>query len=124
MASLLLAVALVGCGTATSGPGSAATGTVAGRVLAAPGCAAEQANSPPCPEIRVAGAQVRAVRGGTVIAAVRSRRGGKFQLRLDAGTYILTAVNAGGYRSTAHAVITVRPGQRVTVTLTVDSGIR
>jgi hypothetical protein len=122
LASLLFAIALAGCGTATSPAVPASSGTVTGRVLAAPGCPVERASSP-CPDIPVAGAQVRALRGGTVVAATRARRGGAFQLRLGAGTYILTAVNAGGYRSTAHAVITVRPGQRVTVNLTVDSGI-
>jgi hypothetical protein len=92
-------------------------------VVAAPGCPVERANSP-CPAIPVAGASVRALRGGAVVAAVRARRGGMFQLRLGAGRYILTAVNAGGYRSTARTVITVRPGERVRVNLTVDSRIR
>lgn len=123
LACLLLAVLLAGCGTATSPPTRVGSGTVTGRVLAAPGCPVERASSP-CPDIPVAGAQVSALRGGKVVAAIRSRRGGAFQFRLDAGTYILTAVNAGGYRSTARAVITVRPGRRVSVTLTVDSGIR
>jgi carboxypeptidase family protein len=123
LAWLLVAVALAGCGGATSPAARAGSGTVTGRVLAAPGCPVERASSP-CPGIPVAGAQVRALRGGAVVAAVRSRHGGTFRFRLGAGTYIVTAVNAGGYRSTARAVITVRPGQRVTVTLTVDSGIR
>jgi hypothetical protein len=92
-------------------------------VLAAPGCPVERANSP-CPAIPVAGAWVRALREGAVVAAFRSSRGGTFQLRLGAGRYILTAVNVGGYRSTARAVITVRSAQRVRVNLTVDSGIR
>lgn len=120
---LLLAVVLAGCGTAASPPGQAGQGTVTGRVLAAPACPVERADSP-CPDLPVAGARVSALRGGKVIAATRSRRDGAFRLRLDAGTYILTAVNTGGYRSTARAVITVRPGRRVAVTLTVDSGIR
>ena len=123
LAGLLLAVALAACGTATSLPGPAGSGTVTGRVLAAPGCPVERVSSP-CPDIPVAGAQVRALRGGQVVAAVRSGRGGAFQFRLGAGTYILTGVNSGGYRSTARAVITVRPGQQVRVNLTVDSGIR
>ncbi len=96
---------------------------VTGRVLAAPGCPVERANSP-CPAIPVTGARVRALRRGKVVAAVRSRRGGAFQFRLAAGTYTLTAVNAGGYRSTARAVINVRRGRRMSVTLTLDSGIR
>jgi hypothetical protein len=120
---LLLAVILAGCGTAASPPVPASSGTVIGRVLAVPGCPVERANSP-CPGIPVRGARVRALRGGKVVAAVRSRSGGAFQFRLGAGTYTLTAVNAGGYPSAARAVITVRPGARVSVTLTVDSGIR
>lgn len=96
---------------------------VTGRVLAAPGCPVERANSP-CPDIPVVGAQIRALRGGKVVAVARSRRGGVFQLALGAGTYILIAVNAGSYQSTARALITVRPGQRMRVTLTLDSGIR
>ncbi len=94
LACLLLAVSLAGCGTATSPAARAGSGTVTGRVLAAPGCPVERASSP-CPDIPVAGAQVRALRGGKVVAAIRSRRGGAFQLRLDAGTYILTAADSG-----------------------------
>ncbi len=123
LAGLLLTVALAGCGTAASPAVPASSGTVTGRVLAAPGCPVERANSP-CPAIPVIGARVRALRGGQVVAAVRSRRGGTFQFRLGVGTYTLTAVNAGGYKSAARAVITVRRGRRVSVTLTVDSGIR
>jgi len=122
-ASLLLAAALAGCGTTASQAVPASSGTVTGRVLAAPGCPVERANSP-CPDIPVTGARLRALRGGAVVAATRSRRGGWFWFRLAAGTYMLTAVNAGGYRSTARALITIRPGRRVSVTLTVDSGIR
>jgi len=123
LAGLFLAVALAGCGTAASPAVPASSGMVTGRVLAAPGCPVERANSP-CPAIPVTGARVRALRRGKVVAAVRSRRGGAFQFRLAAGTYTLTAVNAGGYRSTARAVINVRRGRRMSVTLTLDSGIR
>jgi Carboxypeptidase regulatory-like domain len=122
LASLLLAAALAGCGTAAS-PVAPASATVSGRVLAAPGCPVERADSP-CPGIPVAGALVRAFRGGKVAAAARSGPGGAFRLRLAPGTYVLTAVTAGGYRPTARAVVIIRPGQRLRVTLTVDSGIR
>lgn len=123
LAILLLAVALTGCGPAASPALRASSGTVTGRVLTAPGCPVERANSP-CPPIPVAGARVRALRGGRVIAAVRSRAGGAFVLRLRAGTYTLAAAKSGGYPATARALVTVRRGRRVSVTLTVDSGIR
>ncbi len=94
-----------------------------GQVLAVPGCPVERANSP-CPPIPVTGASVRALRGGRVVASVRTRLGGAFQLRLRTGTYTLTGANSGGYPSTARALVAVRPGRRVSVTLTVDSRIR
>lgn len=59
-----------------------------------------------------------------MVASVRSGAGGDFQLRLQAGSYTLIAKRRGGYPSTARALITVRSGRRVSVTLTVDSGIR
>lgn len=123
LAYLFIAVSLAGCGAATSAAARPGSAMVAGRVLAVPGCPVERANSP-CPAIPVTGARIRALRGGHVIAATRSSRGGAFQLRLDPGKYVLIAVNAGGYRSTARAIITIRPGQHLKVTLTVDSGIR
>lgn len=83
----------------------------------------ERANSP-CPPIPVTGARVRALRGGRVVAAVQSRVGGVFTLRLHAGSYVLSVVNSGGYPSTARALVTVGPGHTVSVRLTVDSGIR
>jgi Carboxypeptidase regulatory-like domain len=121
---LLLAAALSGCGSAAA-PAllDGGSGTVGGRVLAAPGCPVERMNSP-CPSVPVSGASVRALRGGRVVATVRSGSAGAFLLRLRAGTYALTAANSGGYPSTARALVTVGPGHQVSVTLTVDSGIR
>jgi hypothetical protein len=119
----LLAAALAGCGSAAAPAHVEGSGTVTGRVLAAPGCPVERANSP-CPPIPVTGAIVRAQRDGRGIAAVRSRAGGTFLLRLRAGTYTLSAANGRGYPSTARALVTIRPGRRVSVTLTIDSGIR
>ncbi len=118
---LLAALSLAACGHATSAPPG--TRLVQGTVLAAPGCPVERPGSP-CPAIRVPGASVVASRGTVEVARARSAADGSFSLALPAGTYTLTATRLDGYRSSASRVVRVPADGTVTVTLTLDSGIR
>jgi hypothetical protein len=114
-------VALAGCATATTPPGSSAV--VHGQVLAAPGCPVERADSP-CPAIRVAGARVIASTGETEVARVVSAGDGSFTLTLPPGTYTLEATTSNGYRSSANQVVRLQESTAQQVTITLDSGIR
>ena len=117
----MAAVALAGCGLVPTQPGAAAA--VRGMVVAAPGCPVERTDSP-CPAFHVAGAIVVASRGDTKVTGVRSAQDGSFTLSLPAGTYTLTATAPGGYQSSASKVVDVPADGDVTVTITLDSGIR
>lgn len=118
----IAAVAMCGCGASSVGH-MVADGTVAGRVLAAPTCPVERAASP-CPPSPVSGARVVALLGKTEAAETRTGANGAFQLQLPGGTYTVTATNVGAYASTASATVVVPASGRVTVNLTVDSGVR
>jgi hypothetical protein len=118
------AVAATACGgAATSAAGNSGTGTISGTVLRAPTCPVERAASS-CPPGRVAGAEVDAVRGTTVVARTTTSAGGTFRLTVASGTYTVIAYNTGGLRTSARRTVAVAATGRVEVTLTVDSGIR
>jgi len=118
----LLPVGVVGCASGGQ-PSAGSTGTVSGVVLSAPSCPVERVASP-CPPRIVAGADVVATRGDTTAGHVRSGADGRFRLQLPAGDYTVTARQVGGIGSSASATVAVSAGSVVTVTLTVDSGIR
>ncbi len=118
---LLVASVLVGCGSA--GSGQAASARVLGTVLSAPGCPVQQVASP-CPPFRVAGADVVALRGGVAVVSARSAADGTFVMSVPAGTYTFTATSSGGYRSSVSQVVHVPAQGDLTITLTIDSGIR
>ena len=94
-----------------------------GTVLAAPGCPVERQDSP-CPDLRVAGAEVVATRGGFRVTEAHSGGDGSFSLQLPAGTYTLTATQSHGLRTSASVVVPVPPLGVSGVTVTLDSGIR
>ena len=118
---LVAVLALAGCATGTTPP---ATSTVVhGRVLAAPGCPVQRADSP-CPALRVAGASVVASTGEAEVVRVVSAVDGSFTLTLPTGTYTLTATSPSGYRSSASQVVRLEGPGPQDVTITLDSGIR
>ena len=122
VAALVGAMALSACGT-VSGSGSPAMHDIRGVVLATPGCPVQRLDSP-CPALRVVGAVVVARRNGVTAGQARSGQDGSFTLAVAAGTYTLTAVATGGYRSTATKSVLVSGSAQVRVLLTLDSGIR
>jgi hypothetical protein len=112
---------LSACGTSAGGPRSA-SGAVTGVVYAAPSCPTERVNSP-CPPRPVAGAEVVAFQSQHRRGATHTGNDGRFRLDLDFGHYTIRATNAGGYGSTTTTEVDIS-ASRVSVELTVDSGIR
>lgn len=109
-------------GTPTSGRPQPAV-EVRGTVLRAPTCPVERIDSP-CPPAPAPGATVTAVSGSVRVATAIADGAGRFSLHLAPGSYVLTASHAGGIPN-SRASATVHVGARsVTVTLTLDSGIR
>ena len=120
---LLLSLALLVSACSSGGTPTDARGTVAGRVLSAPSCPVERAGSP-CPPRPVVGGTVAAMRAGDVVASTRTRAGGRFQLSLAAGHYVIRATNVGGLATTDEKPVMLNSGATAHVTLVVDSGIR
>jgi hypothetical protein len=121
--ALLAAVLVSASACGSSGPGSAGEATVTGRVLSAPSCPVERADSP-CPPRPVANASVVALRGQETVASTHTDATGRFRLQVQPGRYLIRATNVGGLGSTAEKSVLVKAGQTTRLTLTVDSGIR
>ncbi|MDT4938951.1 MAG: hypothetical protein QOG80_2622 [Pseudonocardiales bacterium] len=119
-----MAVVLVVTGACSSvRPARAAPASVVGTVLSGPRCPVERVGSP-CPPGPVSGADVAALSGGRIRAATKSDGRGGFRLTVPPGSYTITATNVGAYRSTATQQVVVAPGQTVSISLLLDTGIR
>jgi hypothetical protein len=98
-------------------------GWIAGTVVAAPACPGPVIQGRECPPRPVPGAEID-VTGGTRPAIVMAAdAAGTFKVNLAPGTYTVKAVNVGGYRSTTSQTVVVGT-TGMTITLTLDSGIR
>ena len=120
---VLVALVLVvsACSSAETAPH--ADGTVAGRVYSAPSCPVERAGHP-CPPRPVVGASVVALQARHVVASTHTGAGGRFQLSVDAGRYVIRATNTGGLATTAQKIVDVTAGATIRARLVVDSAIR
>ena len=111
----------VGCGSSRPGsgpPASLVTGRVAaGPVapLARPGVSATRA---------VRGASVEALRGNQVMATAYTNEAGRYELRLQPGTYLIRTQSDKYLSRQASKTVTLSRGQRLTVNLVFDTGIR
>jgi hypothetical protein len=112
---------VVGCGSQHPGAGPAAslvTGTVAaGPVspLARPGVSATRA---------VPGLPVEALRGNQVRATAYTDKAGRYELSLQPGTYLIRAQSDKYLSREASKTVTISRGQKLTVNLIFDTGIR
>src|SRR5436309_1716435 len=89
--AMVLAVATA-CGGGSGSSAATRSGTVAGRVLSAPGCPVERAGTP-CPPRPVEGATVTALQDNREVASATTDRLGGFRLSLAAGHYLVVARN-------------------------------
>jgi hypothetical protein len=114
------AVLLAACGgqqPASGPPASVVTGTVAAGPVspgALPGAPATAA---------VRGATVEALRGNQVIATGRTDQAGRFEFRLQPGTYLIRAQSDKYLSKEQSKTVTVSKGQKLTVNLVFDTGI-
>jgi hypothetical protein len=112
---------IVACGSYRPGaapPTSLVTGTVAaGPVtpLARPG---QPATSP------VRRAAVEALRGNQVMATAYTDEAGRYKLRLQPGTYLIRTQSDRYLSRQASKTVTLSRGQKLTVNLVFDTGIR
>ena len=119
-----LALMLVACGGDAPDPTEAPTGGVRGVVTAGPQCPVVVAGSP-CPDrpwrgtVRISAAQ------GDVVREVETDDRGRFEIALDAGSYVVVAVTEPERMSTGSPqTVSVTDGGWAEVTLLIDTGIR
>jgi len=111
----------VACGSQRPTAGRAAslvTGTVAAgpiSPLARPGVPATHV---------IAGAIVQALRGNRVIATTHTDETGRYELRLQPGTYLIRAQSDKYLSRERSKTVTLPTGQKLTVNLVLDTGIR
>jgi len=117
----LVLLLLTGCAHAGQSTGSTQL-TLSGTVRAEPGCPGPVSLESRCPARPVAGATVEADQNGHEAGRTTTDQNGRFTLRLTAGTYQVTAINAGGLKSTATKTVALTAG--TDITLIVDSGMR
>lgn len=120
---VLFALVLAVSACSSAGTAAHADATVTGRVQSAPSCPVERAGHP-CPPRPVVGGSVLALHARHIVASTHTGAGGRFQLRVDAGRYVIRATNTGALATTAQKTVDVAAGATIRVTLVVDSGIR
>jgi hypothetical protein len=130
MRSVAIAVAaslvlmLAACGGDGPGPADAPGSGVRGMVTAGPQCPVVVAGSP-CPDRPWKGTVRISATQGDVVREVETDDGGRFEIALGAGSYVVVAVTDPERMSTgAPQTVTVTDGVWAEVTLMVDTGIR
>jgi len=62
--------------------------------------------------------------GSRVVASTKTDQHGRFRLALPPATYVIRAMNVGGYASTTQQTVALSPDRSVSITLLLDTGIR
>jgi hypothetical protein len=118
---ILIAVLLAACGSRQ--PAAApATSVVRGTVSAGPVSPLARPGVPSAVVVR--GTPVEALSGSTVIAATRTDQAGRYEFRLQPGTYLIRARSDKYLSKEKSETVTLSQGQRLTVNLVFDTGIR
>jgi hypothetical protein len=118
---IILTGLIVACGSyrpRAGPPASLVSGTVAaGPVVpvARPGVPATRA---------VRGATVEALRGNQVMATAYTNEAGRYELKLQPGTYLIRTQSDKYLSREANKTVTLSRGQKLTVNLVFDTGIR
>jgi hypothetical protein len=123
MRRLLLALAIVlaaGCGS--NGAGGGTTG-IQGMVLAGPQCPVITEASP-CPDVPIEATVVATDATGHVVARADSDAGGRFRMPVPAGTYTIHVEGLTGIQFAKPVSVSVPRDRFVSVTVSVDTGIR
>ena len=118
---ILIAMLLAACGSQQ--PAAApATSVVTGTVSAGPVSPLARPGVPSAVVVR--GTTVEALSGSQVIAATRTDQAGRYEFKLQPGTYLIRA-QSGKYLSKEKSeTVTLSQGQKLTVNLVFDTGIR
>jgi hypothetical protein len=111
----------VGCGSYRPGTGPPAS-LVTGRVAAGPVAPLARPGVPATRAVR--GATVQALRGNQVMATAYTNEAGRYELRLQPGTYLIRTQSDKYLSRQASKTVTLSSRQKLTVNLVFDTGIR
>ena len=111
----------VACGSYRPGTGPPAS-LVTGRVAAGPVAPLARPGVPATRAVR--GATVEALRGNQVMATAYTDEAGRYELRLQPGTYLIRTQTDKYLSRQASKTVTLSRGQKLTVNLVFDTGIR
>lgn len=117
---IIVTALMVACGGQEPGTGPPAS-LVTGRVTAGPVSPDARPGAPAT--LAVAGATVEALRGNQVMATTHSDKTGRYEFRLQPGTYLIRAQSDKYLSKQETATVTLALGQRRTVNLVFDTGI-
>ncbi len=119
---IVLVELMVACGSqqpVTGSPGSHVVGTVTAGPIS-PVQHVDRPNTRPVP-----GATIEALRGSDVVAVARADDGGRYELIVRPGTYVIRVKPPGRFLSKNPVnTVTVSAGETVTVDFRLDTGIR
>lgn len=117
--SVLLGVLADACG----GSAGAAASGIRGVVLLGPQCPVVQEGSP-CPDKPFEGTVAVTTVPGRLVGTTRSGADGRFEIRVDPGTYQVAAIDLQGINFSKPVTVEVRTGRMSEATVLVDTGIR
>lgn len=117
---IVLFALIAACGSQPAGGPSASL--VEGVVAAGP---IFPVSRPGAPDTRPVGAaEVQALRDGEVVAVTRTDAGGRYELRLGPGAYLIVASSDRYLRRRQSHPVSVAAAESVTVNFLLDTGIR
>ena len=112
---------IVACGSHRPGAGPSAS-LVTGTVAAGPTTPLERPGVPATSPVRRVA--VEALRGNQVMATAYTDKAGRYKLRLQPGTYLIRTQSDKYLSRQASKTVTLSRGQKLTVNLAFDTGIR
>ena len=117
---IILTGVIVACGSRQPATGQPAS-LVAGRVSAGPVSPGARPGVPTTRPVR--DATVEALRGNQVLATTHTDGSGRYQLRLQPGSYLIRAESSKYLSKEKSRTVTLASRQKVTVNFVLDTGI-
>jgi hypothetical protein len=116
---MVLVVLAAACG----GSAGASASGIRGVVLLGPQCPVLQQGRP-CPDAPFEGTVAVTTLSGRLVGTTRSGADGRFEIRVDPGTYLMSAINLEGINFSKPVTVEVTAGDMTEATVLVDTGIR
>jgi hypothetical protein len=124
MKRVVVLSALLGVlGAACGGSAGASASGIRGVALLGPQCPVVQQGSP-CPDTPFEGTVAVTTLSGRLVGTTRSGADGRFEIRVDPGTYLVSAIDLQGINFSKPVTVEVTAGDMSEATVLVDTGLR